>query len=500
MPMTFEQVIIMGLVLILTFMFSFGFENAFFIFVLVLVLIVLVLVLIGIYEGYLIDGSFIIFDLFITVILVGFPGILWSLIVLIIIKKYYPEMIFKRLRKKNKLSEIVMLQLEGNNLVRNVDKQSIKNHISFWPPLLYLSVSGAILLFFYNYFVNLSISTFFEVGYLTHRFDLGLGHRYLRGYYMENVALSLIPLMDNWRNSSDFIISLTFSSISSVLVFLKFHPIKKMYISLEAKVDKFSSDLEDTSLILIDKIKKFEEDIDKIANYFGCSIEHLYIENIEQFIEDNRKKIVNDKTCLEQKLKEEKDKAEDDYKKLGRCYSHYQVTIKLAKETARIVNRIGEKSYIEEMNEISRSLDNLKILIENKKWSRFEYFLSKIRKSLGQFKDGAERYMRTFAGQKSYSKKQKKSRSNQGNDNDTSGQKNNSAENMERDKALDILGIKEKKISAEILKACSERVKFWHPDKYKEASGISKEEWTERYLLVKTAYDFLEKSFKKGID
>ena len=40
-------------------------------------------------------------------------------------------------------------------------------------------------------------------------------------------------------------------------MFLKFQPIKKMYISLEAKIDKFSNNLGDTSLILIDKIKKF---------------------------------------------------------------------------------------------------------------------------------------------------------------------------------------------------------------------------------------------------
>lgn len=480
---------------------EYGFKVAFYSLILALV------ILDGMfYYAYLFSGSIILFDLFITIIIVGFPGVIWSLVVIFIINKYFSEMIFRRLRKRNKLSEIIILELEENKLIKKIDKKSINKHISFWPFLLYLLFPGVILLLFFNYFVNVLMNMFFEVGYLSHMFGLGLGHIYLDPFDMEGLASRSIALMNSWRNSSDFLTVLAFSSIVSILIFLKFRPIKKIKISLETKIDELSDELIFTNLFFIDIITEFENKMDKISNKLGCSMVHLYKNNIKKFIKNNNSKIINDNNCLNLKVEREIDNAKDDYNHLLQCYKNYQKTIDFANKTINIVNQTGRATFVNQMDYIIiEGIENkaLKLLITKKKWADFNDILFEINESLKQLKKGAEDYLKASQKKESSSQNNEKEKSeehsskNYKENNNNKNEKFITLEDMSYKKALEIIGLPEGSSKKEILLVASQKVKTSHSDRYDKAPRkISKEKWNKKHQQFKIARKYLKSYYK----
>lgn len=470
------------------------------------ILILLALYLFAIFGFTIFFFIALLLDLFIIIFFVGLPGLIWSIVIIFILIYIYPIFKYRDLKRNSKLSDIVTLKLRGNKLIKTINSENIRDNINYFQALFSYILIGTIILFIYFSFELPLINTYIGDSLLINEFVQG--ERYPELFFFMNIGEELgsflSPAMANWRTSSDFAITLTFSSIASIIIFMIIQPIKKMYKSIETKIDKLSDELKHTNLFYIDKISELENKMDRITNKLDCSIDHPYKNNIRSFIKNNSSKIVNNDSYLKQKVEREKDNAKDDYNKLILCYNNYQKIIDLAIETRNIVNQTGRVTFINQMDEIIEGLEGegLKSLITKKEWSDYNDILSRMEISLKQLKKGAENYMSSSQKQKSSSQSHKKSKNEKSKDKKSKDEKskdgrNISADNMNYEKALKIIGLPEGSSKKEILEVASRKVKTWHPDRYRKTSrNISKEEWRKKYYLFKVAREYLKDYYK----
>lgn len=227
-----------------------------------------------------------------------------------------------------------------------------------------------------------------------------------------------------------------------------------------------------TDLERIQELCSLETSIKSIAYQLKVSFPVDFKAEIQEFVSVHKSELLSGTTELNKLIERNIIRAEEDKLHLGKANNLYRAAMKLYTIVAIEVNWTGSMPLIKEMEYDYEGLvsENLKSLLQERKWDDFHDVVNEIMRDLQRLRDLAIKYQET------------------GYKEETNGYKKEADE----EKAYRIMEISPAASDEEITKAYRVLALNYHPDNAEQTTRGIKKLAEERFKEINWAYDFLK--------
>ncbi|MBE7446591.1 MAG: J domain-containing protein [Planctomycetia bacterium] len=237
-----------------------------------------------------------------------------------------------------------------------------------------------------------------------------------------------------------------------------------------------------TDLERIQELCSLETSIKSIAYQLRVPFPVDFRTEIQEFVSVHKSELLSDTSELNKLIERNIIQAEEDKLHLGKANNLYRAAMKLYTRVAIEVNWTGSMPLIKEMEYDYEGLvsENLKSLLQERKWDDFHDVVNEIMRDLQRLRDLAIKYQET------------------GYKEGTNGYK----KEAEEEKAYRIMEISPAASDEEIKKAYRVLALNYHPDNAEQTTLGIRKLAEERFKEINWAYDFLKgiRNFREGKD